>query len=337
MKRRIAGALLALAPLFALSGTAMARNRYLITSTNQISPSVLAKLKGRSGPQGPAGSGPLGPQGLQGIVGPIGLPGERGPQGPVGPAGEPGPPGVNGNDGIVGERGASGPAGAAGATGATGATSGLVGPAGSNGANGSNGSGGTGGSGLADRVCTTLGLSPNDVTNCFLKEKFAETGTWSASIAVPNGGPQQQANGVVSFNPKYPTKEVDEALGLPPATLTLHYRNEAESQAVIKPCLGSVNEPQAEKGNLCVYRGAQKGKETEDTNIKEPNAAGNTEGFSNPFGVHLENGQECPNESGDCQTGVLVIFRTAQFAEPRVKVTAESYLNAFGSWAVTAN
>src|SRR6516162_2947899 len=99
MKRRIPVALLALAALFALSGTAMAgshsaRNRYLITSTNQISPSVLAKLKGSPGPQGPPGSGPLGPQGLQGIVGPIGLPGERGAQGPVGPAGAQGVPGA---------------------------------------------------------------------------------------------------------------------------------------------------------------------------------------------------------------------------------------------------
>ena len=333
MNRRNAVALLALALLFALSGTAMAtshsaRKRYLITSASQISPSVLAKLKGSPGPQGPPGSGPLGPQGLQGIVGPIGLPGERGPQGSVGPTGEQGPKGGQGPPGTPGEHGAQGVTGGVGATGATGPSGGPPGPAGPTGPAGSNGTGGTGGGGAADRVCTTAGVSPNDVTNCYLKEKVAETGTWSASISVPKEGPQQQANGVVSFNPKYP---------LEPATLTLNYRNETESGIPAKPCLGSVYEPQAEKGNLCVYRGAQKGKETEDTNIKEPNAAGNTEGFATPVGQHVENGKECPNEVGLCQTGVLVIFRTAQFAEPSVTVTAASYLDASGSWAVTAN
>jgi hypothetical protein len=230
------------------------------------------------------------------------------------------------SNGPTGPTGPAGSNGANGATGATGPSGGPPGPTGPTGPAGSNGS--SIAFGQTDRVCTAVGISPNDVTNCFLKEKVAETGTWSASIAVPNGGPQQQANGVASFSPKYP---------LEPATLTLHYRNEAESQSPAKPCLGSVNEPQAEKGNLCFYRGAQKGKETEDTNIKEPGAAGNTEGFGTLLGEHLENGKECPNEVGLCQTGVLVIFRTAQFAEPSVPVTAASYLNAFGSWAVTAN
>ena len=335
MNRRNAVALLALALLFALSGTAMAgshsaRKRYLITSTSQISPSVLGQLKGRAGPQGPPGSGPLGPQGLQGIVGPIGLPGERGPQGPVGPAGEPGL-GAPGPAGETGERGASGPTGAAGATGLTGptgATSGLVGPTGPAGSNGS------GGGGAVDRVCVTLGLSPQDVTNCYLKTKFAETGGWSAHISVPSGGPQAEADGVVSFSAKYPKE---------PSTLKIKYRNEAESTAPAAPCLGSVNEPTAEKGNLCVLRGAQKGKELEDKNITEPAAIALPWGtFSTPFGEFIANGGECNKENGQCQNGVFVVFRTAQFGEtggggePKT-VTAASYLNAQGSWAVTAN
>src|SRR5262249_50685473 len=100
---------------------------------------------------------------------------------------------------------------------------------------------------------------------------------------------------------------------------------------------GSPNEPQAERGNLCVYRGTQKGKETEDKNIKEPNATGNAETFATPVGEFIPQGGECKTGPNVCQTAVLVVFRTAQFAEPGVTVTAASYLDARGSWAVTAN
>jgi hypothetical protein len=76
------GTAIALVALFfALGGTAIAAHHYLITSTKQIKPSVLKKLKlpgatgargaaGASGPQGPAG--PQGPQGAQGPQGPQG-------------------------------------------------------------------------------------------------------------------------------------------------------------------------------------------------------------------------------------------------------------------------
>jgi hypothetical protein len=55
--------------LFALTlslggGVALAAKHYLITSTNQISPKVLTKLKGRQGPQGTQG-----PQGAKGDAG----------------------------------------------------------------------------------------------------------------------------------------------------------------------------------------------------------------------------------------------------------------------------
>jgi hypothetical protein len=66
-------------------GTAWAAQRYLITSTRQIKPSVLKALhraKGRTGAAGPAG--PIGATGPGGPVGPIGA---TGPIGVTGPAG----------------------------------------------------------------------------------------------------------------------------------------------------------------------------------------------------------------------------------------------------------
>jgi hypothetical protein len=132
----------------------------------------------------------------------------------------------------------------------------------------------------------------------------------------------------VSFNPRYPEA----------TALKLTYKNEAESKSPAAPCSGSVNEPVAEHGNLCVYRGPTKGTETEDKNITEPNAQVTPLGpFTTPSGEFIAPKGSCVTAADNCQAGVLVIFRTAQFAEPGVTVTAASYLNAFGSWTVTAN
>lgn len=59
-----------LALLFAMSGGALAASHYLITSTKQISPKVLKKLKGNAGPKGATGAaGPAGPAGAAGAAG----------------------------------------------------------------------------------------------------------------------------------------------------------------------------------------------------------------------------------------------------------------------------
>jgi hypothetical protein len=84
--------------LFALAlvtaGTGYAAKKYVITSTKQISPSVLKALKGNAGPAGAAGAkGDQGPQGPQGSQGPAGQQGAAGTPGAAGAAGAPGPAG----------------------------------------------------------------------------------------------------------------------------------------------------------------------------------------------------------------------------------------------------
>src|SRR5689334_19155805 len=59
-----------LALVFAMTGGALAAKHYLLTSTKQIKPSVLAKLRGRTGPRGAAG-----PAGLRGETGAAGASG----------------------------------------------------------------------------------------------------------------------------------------------------------------------------------------------------------------------------------------------------------------------
>ncbi len=96
IRRRVtfANVMLTLALVFAMSGGAYAAQRYLITSTKQISPKVLKALKGSAGPAGSPGvQGAAGPQGAQGPQGTSGVNGEKGEKGEAGPRGEPGPKG----------------------------------------------------------------------------------------------------------------------------------------------------------------------------------------------------------------------------------------------------
>src|SRR5579862_4067412 len=104
MRRRIrvtpATVIAGLALVFAMSGGAYAAKKYLITSTKQISPSVLKALQGKAGAAGAQGA--------------------AGPAGPVGPAGPAGKDGANGTNGANGKDGVAGKDGATGKTGTTG-------------------------------------------------------------------------------------------------------------------------------------------------------------------------------------------------------------------------
>jgi hypothetical protein len=98
-----ANAAMTLALVFAMSGGAFAAGKFLVTSTKQISPKVLASLKGKAGPAG--ANGAQGPAGPAGATGPAGA---MGPQGPAGATGAKGETGAEGKEGKVGKEGKAG-------------------------------------------------------------------------------------------------------------------------------------------------------------------------------------------------------------------------------------
>jgi hypothetical protein len=170
--------------VFAMTGGAYAAKKYLITSTKQISPSVLKSLQGKAGAPGTAGAQ-----------------GPAGPAGPAGAKGETGTAGSSGKDGAAGKDGATGKTGATGATGATGTTG-------------------------------------------FTKELPAgktETGVWwfqGVGAAVQGTA--------ISF--PIPLAVVDAA------SITAEHIQGVESDVEFKAeCPGTVREPKAEPGALCIY------------------------------------------------------------------------------------
>lgn len=105
VRRRVtfANVAMTVALVFAMSGGAFAAGKFLITSTKQIKPSVLASLKGKAGPAGANGA--------QGSAGPAGAMGPAGAAGPQGAAGAKGETGAEGKEGKAGKDGKAGVAG----------------------------------------------------------------------------------------------------------------------------------------------------------------------------------------------------------------------------------
>jgi Collagen triple helix repeat (20 copies) len=95
-----------LALVFAMSGSALAAQHYLITSTKQISPKVIKALQGHNGVAG--SNGATGPTGQGGSPG---LKGETGQEGKEGKEGQEGKEGTQGKEGKEGKAGKEGPPG----------------------------------------------------------------------------------------------------------------------------------------------------------------------------------------------------------------------------------
>ena len=155
----------------------------------------------------------------------------------------------------------------------------------------------------------------------FLASKKQEAGLWTAAIDVSAGGPQQESDGLASFGIPYPEE----------TTLKLTYRNEPESLMPKAPCLGSVNEPTAEPGNVCFYRGSGVPKEPTDVKAKFT-------GFVTAFGERKASGETLSKEgSGTARNGIGISFRTEEFIDAApITVKEAAHLTARGSWAVTA-
>ena len=225
VRRRFTYANVALtfALVFAMSGGALAASKFLITSTKQVKPSVLASLKGKAG-----ASGAQGPAGVQGAQGPAGAAGAKGDNGAAG---------ANGTNGEPGKEGASGTSGKNGKT--------VVAAAEGKGVNCPEGGSSfeVEGSGAKHYACNGSPWTPNNT----LPPKATERGVWSTrglspveervypeiSFPIPLGGAEGKGEGV--------DREIH-----------VHFIQFEEKAPV--GCTGGSNvDPIAEPGNLCIY------------------------------------------------------------------------------------
>jgi hypothetical protein len=242
------GVMAVVALVFAMSGGAYAANKYLITSTKQISPKVLKALKGANGKNGANGIngavGPQGPAGAQGAKGASGeagesIPGITGPTGAGGKTGIAGPTGANGIPGITGVTGGTGANGITGPTGPTGPTgAGATGPAGVTGATGPSGGppGPTGVTGATGAAGTGYPKT--------LPSGETETGTYVAYINDIN----EEARVLVGISFPIPVGGGESSQAY---FVTASER--ASKTGGAEKCTGAPEEPTAPPGVLCVY------------------------------------------------------------------------------------
>lgn len=236
--------------------------------------------------------------------------------GPRGPAGK---NGTNGTNGAPGATGPAGPAGPTGATGATGAgTPGATGEKGIQGEQGIQGKPGKQGEPGPEGVCAK--------EHCTLPSKTTETGTWSLygkatgiqAIVVPISFPIPLAAALNHTEVHYINHNNEEVIytdpkwGLGPKSAS---------------CPGSVEDPQALAGNLCIYQSETiAGFEEESGAIEVTPLPAGDSGWVNPI-------QELTN-LGAGKSGALVRF-TAELTEPEGP-SAEAPYAGNGTWAVTA-
>jgi hypothetical protein len=219
-------------------------------------------------------------KGAKGATGPAGA------QGPAGPAGAKGDAGANGANGAAGPTGPTGTAGAKGATGAAGAT---------------------GFSGFTET----------------LPSKKAETGTWS--ISQSNTSSFRNTYTSISFPIPLAAEGVEgSAFAFTQAqTANEEFGKEAGEACTVEAgnplcidtgCEGTVTEPTAPPGKLCIYTATSEEENMEGKNfhVLSPDST-----VFNGYGI-----------SGAVLAG--------PFSGGAASTEAPGYFEAFGSWAVTA-
>jgi hypothetical protein len=184
-------------------------------------------------------------------------------------------------------KGAAGPSGAAGVAGAAGAQ-GPAGPSGAKGETGAAGAQGPAGPAGPQGPAGTTGFTKS------LPQGATEMGDWSALTTAAEEGVRLSSS--ISFG-----------IPLASAPTAVHYI--APGEVIPAGCLGSVESPGAEEGNLCVFA-------NNETNAQAFNA----------FGLHrfIDPQSGSPEEAGTA--GVVVVGES--------KAAGVSWIE--GTWAVTA-
>ncbi len=258
--------LMTLALIFAMSGSAYAASKYVITSTKQISPKVLKTLKGANG-----AAGPTGPQGSAG-------------------------------------------------------TAAVKGEAGANGTNGTNGESVTMAELKPGATCEDGGAEFKVATS----KTHACNGTTGYTKNLPSGKTETGAWTVTASNESHSISAISFAIPLAKTlgATEVHYVNENGTEEVAfteKPlefklqptasCPGTVAEPAATPGNLCIYQRHAEGAR---------DISGFTEAIIRPANAAPEGpGALTP---GAATTGALISLIKEE----------EKPVFAYGTWAVAA-
>jgi hypothetical protein len=168
---------------------------------------------------------------------------------------------------------------------------------------------------------------PEGKTAACLPSKATESGVWAASLSAPAGGPQAEAEGLVSY--AIPLCKIDPSLvegntGVGTVYLTEKESIEESAVYVSRGCEGAANEAGAQPGHLCVFTSSGAGA-TENLwkNVKFRE-------FEEPDGI--------TNNSWSATQGERVVFRTSFFNKEGTGtiLPGGAYLAAGGAWAVTA-
>lgn len=263
-----------LALVFAMSGGAYAASRYVITSTKQVSPKVLKALAGKSGPTGPAGpAGAVGPAGPAGAIGPAGAQGAEGHEGKAGPGGAKGETGENVTGKIV----------------PTSNTSKC---------------GGQGGEEYTVAAKTTLICNGQTGFTSTLPQGKQETGVWGVAETASAffGGSLQVAIAPIAFTIPLPSGLTSDHIYI------ISFSEGKGAGGGTCPTTSSVNKPEAEEGNLCIFEGPY---EQDVAHMETINPA---------------NGES--NEAGTTGTTLHI--------EPKEESKSAESISVSGTWAVTA-